>query len=378
MAWYNPFSWGEGQKADIDPNAGRIDDAEKLRRMLEIREAEARNRAAPQSQQVTVGPVATGRAAQLATAPQNQFRQRELALANRLTGVATGQQAGAGELATIRQGQRAVAQQQAMARMGRGSGAAGAARSAARNAGEIGLNVAGQSAQAAMGDQAAANAQLGSVLGQGRGADISVAGQNAQLTQGMNLANMDAQNQRVFQQAGLDQARSLADMQAKLTQTGMNDQAQIAYMAQLFNISVAEMQGRLQQEGLKVGNFDTGWGREFMGQVLTSAGKAAESYATASDPQLKKDVRTVSRSIDKMLDRLAPSTWRYKDEAAHGEGRRAGIMTTDLEKSEAGRRIVREEKDGKYIDVSAGISAALASVARLNQRVRAMEKAKQK
>jgi Chaperone of endosialidase len=379
MAWYNPFSWGEGQKADIDPNAGRLEGADELRRRIRAGLDSVAGRQAPTAQRTMVAPVATGRAAQLADNPQNQFRMRELALANRLTGIATGQQQGAGEIAVQRQGNRALAQQQAFARMGRGADAAGAARAAARNAGEIGLNVAGQAQQAAIGDQAAANAQLGSVLGQGRGADIAIAGQNAQLTQGMNLANLDAQNQRVFQQAGLDQARSLADMQSKLATMGMNDQAQLAYLSQLFGVSATEMQGRLQQEGLKIGNYDPGWGRELMGQIFTTGGNIATGLATkppaaASDRELKKDTRRVSRQIDQMLDRLKAHSYRYKDEGAHGDGRRAGVMAQDLEGSEAGRRIVREKEDGKYIDVNAGISAALAAVARLNERVREVEK----
>lgn len=374
MAWYNPFTWGEGNKADIDPNAGRLGGSRELRQRIRSGLDAVAGRTAPTMQGTTVGPVAQGRAVQLNTGPQGEFRAREMALAGRLSGVATGQQMGAGELATMRQGQNAVAQQQAFARMGRGSGAAGAARVAARNAGTIGLGVAGQAQQAALGDATAANAQLGSVLGQGRAADIGIAGQNAQLGQQMNMANLDAQNQRVFQQAGLDQAKSLAEMQSKLSTMGMNDQAQAQLLAQLFGISATEMQGRLAQEGLKIQNYDPGWGREFLGQAMQTGGTVAAGAAMGSDPAFKTDVRKVSRSIDKMLDKLDPSSWRYKDEATHGEGRRAGIMTTDLERSEAGRRIVRERPDGKYVDVNAGLSAALASVARLNQRVRAMEK----
>lgn len=367
MAWYNPFSWGSGSKVDIDPNAGRLEGAEEMRRRIRSGLDAVSGRAAPSMGRTTIGGVAQGRSASLDPRQQAEFRAREMALADRLTGVASGQQMGAGELATMRQGQRAVAQQQAFARMGRGAGAASAARTAARGAGEIGLGVAGQAQQAALSDQSAANAQLAGVLGQGRSADINIAGQNAQLGQQMNLANLDAQNQRVFQQAGLDQARSLAEMQSKLATMGMNDQASLGLMAQLFGISATEMQGRLAQEGQKIENYKPGWG----GQAIQAVGSIV---AAASDRTLKKDARRVSRQLDEMLDRLTPHSYRYRDEGKHGEGRRAGIMAQDLEGSEAGRRIVREKEDGKYIDVNAGISAALAAVARLNERVRSVEK----
>lgn len=379
MAFWNDVGdWLFGKEpgdfeGHTDPNNARLQGGDRLRQTLQGRNALVSNRQAPTAQGVRVGRVAQGSSAQLASGPQNQFRAQEMALANRLTGVASGQQAGAGEMATIRQGQRAIAQQQAVARMGRGSNAAGAARTAARNTGDIALNVAGQSSQAALSDQAAANAQLTGVLGQGRGADINFAGQNAQLRQGMNLANMDAQNQRVFQQAGLDQARSLADQQARLATMGMNDQASIAYLAQLYNIDVAEMQARIQQEGMRFGAAQAS-GQGVFPYIVQGAGQVGAA-AAASDRNLKKDTRRVSRSIDDMLDKLKAHSWRYKDEGAHGEGRRAGVMTQDLEGSEAGRRVIREKPDGKYIDVNAGISAALAAVARLNERVREVEKA---
>lgn len=382
MAWYNPMTWGAGQKVKLDPNAGKITDADELRRRMQMGFNAVQNRQAPQAGYTQVGQVATGTAAQVDPRQQAQARAMQAQLAGHLTGVLSGQQAGAGELAVNRQANQAVAQQQAAARMQRGGNAALAGRTAAINTADIGLNAAGQAQQAAVQDQQVAGGQLAGVAGQMREQDIGLAGQNAQLKQQMNVRNLDAQDQRVFQQAGLDQATSLSNMQSRLQTMGMNDQAALQYMSQLFGLSATEMQGRLAQEGLKLGNYDPGWGREFVGQVLQTGGKIAQHYATggtdaaASDRELKKDVRVVSRQIDQMLDKLKPAAYRYKNEAAHGEGRRAGVMAQDLEGSEAGRRIVREKPDGKYIDVNAGISAALAAVARLNARVRTMEKAK--
>ena len=75
-----------------------------------------------------------------------------------------------------------------------------------------------------------------------------MASENAQLKQQMKLANLSAQNMRVFEQARLDQATSLADQASRLQTMGMNDQASIAYLAQLYGIDQAEMQARLQLE----------------------------------------------------------------------------------------------------------------------------------
>jgi Chaperone of endosialidase len=369
MSWYNPLSWGGGSKVHLSPNAGKLPGADELRRLGREGFQGAGGREAPMAQRTMVAPVRTGQAAQLSPGANAQSRDLQLQLANRLLGISSGQEMGAGEMAAMRQGNQAIAQQQAMARMGRGANAPLAARAAATNTANIGLNTAGQAQQAALQDQQVASGQLAGVAGQMRGQDIDVAGQNAQLRQGMNLANLSAENQRIFQQAGLDQATSLADQQAKLAQTGMNDQAQIAFLSQMYNVSTAQMQGLLERQRLRIAN----QGTPIAPAIIGGAAQVGAAYAM-SDRTLKKDVRRVSRQIDEMLDKLVPQSYRYKDEGAHGQGRRAGIMAQDLEVSEAGRRIVRETPDGKAIDVSAGISAALAAVARLNERVREVEK----
>lgn len=191
-------------------------------------------------------------AARIAMGPQNQIRQRELTLADQLARVATGQERGAGEMAVGRQMNQAGAQQHAMARMARGGNAAIGARAAARTLGDIGVTGAGMSSQAALADQAAARGQLGALLGQTRGADIGLA----------------------TGQAGLNQQTSLANMHAQLTQTGMNDAAAQAAMAQMLGISVAELNARMQLEGLKAGSVSQG----LMGDLLAAGGQIGAGY----------------------------------------------------------------------------------------------------
>ncbi len=327
-----------GGSGSVDPNAGYLPHADSMYRRARLMMLQAGGRDAPMiapAQQIGLG---------------GSGRDVQMQVANRLLGIGSGQQMGAGELAVQRQGTRALAQNQAMARMARGSNAAIAGRDAARAAGEIGLQTAGQAQGAALNDQMAALGQAGQVGGQLRGQDIDVQGRNQAAT-----------NQRAIEQ-----------VRAQLAQTGMNDQAQVAYMAQMFGISQAEMQGLLSRESLRLGNAAP----SIFPAVLQAAGTVGAGVAMGSDPELKRDTRRVSRQIDKMLDKLVPQAYAYKDPGKHGDGRRAGIMTSDLEKSEAGRRLIREKPDGKYVDVAAGLSAALASVARLNERVRKMEKGK--
>jgi endosialidase-like protein len=171
------------------------------------------NRGAPQAGYTTIDPT-----------QQGQFRDLQMGQANRLNAIASGQQMGAGEMAVRRAAADAYARQVGMANMQRGGAAPYAGLAAARNQVAIQGNAAGQAQQAALGDQSAANAQLTGALAQGRGADVNLATSQAQLNQGANLANLDAQ----------------------LRQTGMNDQARLQYLQQLTGMNQAELNARMQ------------------------------------------------------------------------------------------------------------------------------------
>jgi hypothetical protein len=130
-------------------------------------------------------------------APQLQmgndpFRAAQLQQMGQLQGIASGQQQGAGELATQRQYANALAAQQAQARMARGTNAALAYRNAANQSAALGSSAAGMSQQAALQDQMNAHGLLGQIGASGRGADINVANANAgyqQATQNANAGN---------------------------------------------------------------------------------------------------------------------------------------------------------------------------------------------
>ncbi len=359
------YDWGKGSGLfsdgkNHDSALGQYQNANWLRQQSRQGMLDAQGRQAPQAGYTQMGPAAQSGYTQLMGGPQDQFRAQQMQAANQLGGVANGSVMGAGQMAARQEGNRAIAQQ-------RGGNAAIAARGAAMNTGNIGLNTAGQAAQAQRTDAMQAQQARAGILDQGRTQDIGFAGQNAQLQQQTNLANMDAQNQHIFQQAGLNQATSLANMQARLTTMGMNDQMAQAYLQQLYGIDNAELQARLAREGITAAGITPG-------DVMQVGGTVAAG-AIASDRALKKDVRKASSSIDEMLDKLEATVYRYKDEK-HGEGRRAGIMAQDLQRSKLGALVVRETPGGKMLDVNAAVSAALASSARLHRRLSDLERKK--
>lgn len=263
------------------------------------------------------------------------FRNAQIAQMSQLQGVANGNVQGAGELAVQRQMQNAMAAQQAQAMMARGGGnAALAMRNSARNQAGIGLSAAGQGQQAAMGDQMAAQGLLGQIGAQGRAGDLGVG-------------------------------------QMQQQQTGMNDQAIAGMLGQYSGLTQAQLNNQTQRYGINQSS------PGMLGPLISAGGQigAAAAMPVASDERLKTEISDGDGDIDAMLDGLVAKRYRYKDEK-HGKGSRVGIMAQDLERSKAGRDIVRELPEGKHLDVNAALSAALASVARLNARVRKVEGAK--
>jgi hypothetical protein len=257
--------------------------------------------------------------------------------AQQLQRIASGQQQGAGELAAQRQEQNALAGQQAMARMNRGSGAGMGMLGAARNSAGIGLAGAGMGQQAAFQDQQAAQSQLTNAMGQARGQDQQV-----------QLANLDAQ----------------------LRQMGMDDQQRLGYLQQLTGMDQAQLNAQMQAYQAQMGQYQSQ--QQQKGAMLGQAGQMMGGMMAMSDERNKKDIAPAGELVDDLLDQLKPYSYSYKDER-WGKGARAGIMAQDMERSELGRRIVQDTSDGKQLDVNKALSGALASLARLNERLRKVE-----
>lgn len=152
------------------------------------------------------------------TAQVNQARGQQQQLGDMLFRTANGQQAGAGELAVQRQANRALANQTSTAQMARGANAALAARNAARNSADIGVNAAGQAGIAQLNDVTAAQSQLGQLLGTQRAQDIQVAGANQQAELGQRQLQLGA----LAQMLGVDEATLRQD----LAKRGLNMQDQ--------------------------------------------------------------------------------------------------------------------------------------------------------
>lgn len=328
----------EQAPGQFDPSAFGLGSMDFLRQQFQSGAAGAQGRGAPMAGQV-----------QINQGPQGEVRGREMALADQLTGVSTGQQMGAGELAVRRQMAQALAGTQAAQRMARGSNAAIGARAAARAAGDMGVNAAGMSAQQALADQAAARGQLGGLLGGIRGADLGLA----------------------TSQAGLEQQTNLANQGASLQQRGMNDALQLGMLGGLTDAERAQMQGQMGLQGLRLSPGQQG----YLGDILQMGGQLGGAAIMMSDERVKENVEDGRAAVREFLGKLKPATWDYKD-PKHGQGRHAGVMAQDVEKSKLGKSIVQETPDGKALDGKKLLSATLAAAVDLNARLSKLESKK--
>lgn len=190
MSWYNPASWDWGAAKDwmfgggatkgmpTDPKTGDFQRGYLQDDFLK--------RQAPQ----------------MNVAQSNQARDQQQGLARMLFATAQGSTPGAGEMAVNRQVGQAQAAQTAQAQMARGANAALAARTAARNQADIGVQGAGMAQQAQLQDATNAQANLGSLLGTMRGQDVNVAGANLNANMGQQQLQLGA----LAQMLGVDEA----------------------------------------------------------------------------------------------------------------------------------------------------------------------------
>jgi hypothetical protein len=115
-----------------------------------------------------------------------------------------------------------------------------------------------------------------------------------------------------------------------------------------------------------------------------SGGEMAAAGDMMSDKRLKKLVRPGGETVsDKFLNELSKSeaTYTYKDPRNEPTnhptgGRYLGVMAQQVAQSpEIGHQLVKSGPKGMYLEMGPSLSAALAGLGRLNERLDAVEAA---
>lgn len=288
--------------------------------------------------------------------PQDQFRSGQMGLVDMLQKRARGEGPSIADAQNQAATDRSLSAAAALNNSGRG---AMNPALAARNLGNSMASINRDSAQAAiqgrLAEAAGATDQLGNALATGRSGDIGLA---------TNQANL------------------------KLQQGGMNDEMKRYYAglaAQADQSSFAAQQAQQQlevQNALGAAGINAGAAaaKDDFWKSLGGAGASGTATVLAapgvlSDERLKKDVQPGGQEIYDFLDALKARDYRYKDPSAPGAapGPQTGVMAQDLEKSKVGSQLVHDTPAGKVVDTSHGLTAALAAMAKLHERVKTLE-----
>lgn len=234
------------------------------------------------------------------------------------------------------------------------------------------LDVAGMAQQRAL----QALMQGGDMAGRIQGQDFSQQAQTAQANDAISKFN--AQNKQQVGMANVAanndaQARNLAAKQSVSDiNSNLKNQQQMHNKGLLQSNFENDMRKRQAQAGLAAQNAaNSGQNSQNTANAWNQTGGMMLSAASMfSDERCKEEIEEFSPSD--FLDSLTGYKFKYKDKK-HGEGKHVGVMAQDLEKTEAGSKLVVDSPEGKIVDYAKAGPAIMASLASLNDRLKKME-----
>lgn len=234
-------------------------------------------------------------------------------------------------------------------------------------------------------DKAKADAANGNAMAL---ANLSTATQNADRLLRADLANQGVNLDVLKQNAAAGNAAAAANLTANLQKMGLDDAMQRAYMQNQLDLSAA--QTAQVMESIKIKSAETLGQAQLtqqanianqqaktqqLGGLMSAGGALGAAYLTsASDINLKKDIKKTTKSLGEFLNSLSVSDYEYKD-PKWGKGKQTSVMAQELDKSEIGRKAVMNTPEGKIVDYAKLLPAMLAANVDANKRIMTLEKA---
>jgi hypothetical protein len=253
---------------------------------------------------------------------------------------------------------------------------------AMRQQASIAASARGGGANLASAQQAASNAAAGlSGNAFAQGALLRAQETTSAINNYGGLANLVRTGDATRAGMNADLAKSQADIAVK--NKAINDARNMYYEDARKDVFKTQMGARQAGEAANAGVYTSDADRaQQQGQheddrVDKYAGGVASllgtGFAAISDVRAKKDIRPAGASMDRTLDGLGSYEYNYKDPARHGEGRQTGTMAQQLAATPLGASAVASGPDGLYIKGPQATNLTLSGLARLNERVRAVE-----
>lgn len=290
----------------------------------------------------------------------------------------------------------------AMAASQRGGASAAGSRAALSSMGMANQQQANQAATLRAQEMQAAYGLMGSTAGQIRDMDTKIS--LANMEKNLNLAVeqgkiSSAEAQRVYQtnadalikeaemrnahaiavgnagvtQRGQDITAGLEQRGQDITARGQNMQNDLGWYSAMSNDTYAAQAAAAEREKNRIAK---------SGQLGSNVGAGVGAAAAmmsmfASDERLKQDVAPVKdEHIVEFLNAVSPKFYNYKNEK-YGKGRYTGYMAQDIEKTEIGKTIVKQDGHGnKMIDPHAMQGAQLSAMKYIVNALEAAKKGK--
>jgi hypothetical protein len=222
----------------------------------------------------------------------------------------------------------------------RGAGQAGMLRGIQNQQAGLSRGMAADSGILQLQEQMQARQMLGQNLGGMRGQDLGA----SQMGLGARQFDVDAQNRAG--QFNVTTQQTSAESARERQQRAVIEQAKLD----------------MEMEKMRLEN----------AKQNSPAGMVGGILSAVSDARLKDEIRPGEAKLYEFLDKLGSHEYKYKD-SKHGAGRRISPMAQELEKSEAGKKMVFEFGEGKAVDYGKGLGTMLASQAALHKRLKALE-----
>jgi len=226
-------------------------------------------------------------AAQINMGPQDQFRNAQMGLVSQLQNQAAGQGPSIAQMQLQQGADRNLANAIAMRAGGQGGGLA--MRNIAQQRADIGQQLAGQAGIQRLQEQQQAQQMLGGVAGGARGQDIGLATEQAQLGQQAALANQNA----ALQQTALN------DKMAGFYNTGLAD-LDMAQRSAAQDLEKLKVNQNLGIQGVNAQSYEGASKRR--GDLIGGIGQGVA--AAFSDKRLKMNIKDDDKELDAFLSGL--------------------------------------------------------------------------
>lgn len=326
------------QTQQVDaPKPGAIGTISTADRARQLNQANLARNMAVQAQQ---------RAAPSAAVAQD-FRGQQLGLAQQLAAQAQGQ--GPSPAQAAAQLQLLAARQQAASTAASQPGASPglALRGALQTQEGLGAQSAGALAQARAQEQLNAQQALAGLSGQARGQDI---------------LGVELQAQTELQQ------RQMNDLQARALR-GEATERELADLRAMMQTQQLQAQSTMQTDQLaaQIAMFNAQQADKASAGFMSAIGTGAK--AIFSDQRFKTEVRELGAELDEALAAIKPALFKYKGQAAD----KVGVMAQDVKNTLLGEQSV--DSLGGALFLTPDVGVVLASLARLSQRLDALERA---